>query len=159
MYVDAFFDRQRDRIHIVERINGQRQYQEFPAKYVFYYDDPKGKFKSIFGNSVSRIQCRSGKDFKREKALHYGTKTYESDINPVFRCLEENYLGQDAPNLQVAFFDIEVDFDKNRGFSSPEDPFTAVTAITVYLQWIDKLVTLATPPKGVSQEEQKRLLE
>ena len=59
MYVDAFFDRQRDRIHIVERVNGQRQYKEFPAKYIFYYDDPKGKFKSIFGNSVSRIQCLS----------------------------------------------------------------------------------------------------
>ncbi len=159
MYVDAFFDRQRDRIHIVERVNGQRQYKEFPAKYIFYYDDPKGKFKSIFGNSVSRIQCRSGKDFKREKALHFGSKTYESDINPVFRCLEENYLGQDAPKLQVAFFDIEVDFDKDRGFSTPEDPFTPVTAITVYLQWLDKLVTLATPPKGMPKAEVDRLAE
>ena len=49
MYVDAFFDRQRDRIHIVERDkNQQRQYYEHQAKYVMYYDDPKGKFKSIY---------------------------------------------------------------------------------------------------------------
>ena len=60
---------------------------------------PKGNPKSILGNSVSRIQCPSGKDFKREKALHYGTKTYESDINPI-PCLEENYLGQDAPTYR-----------------------------------------------------------
>ena len=75
MYVDAFFDRQRDRIHIVERDKNQnRQYQEHQAKYIMYYDDPKGKFKSIYGNPVSRIQCRSSKDFRREKALHVNVK-------------------------------------------------------------------------------------
>jgi len=158
MYVDAFFDRQRDRIHIVERDKNQnRQYQEHQAKYVMYYDDPKGKFKSIYGNPVSRIQCRSSKDFRREKALHVNVKTYESDMNPVFRCLEENYLGQDAPKLQVAFFDIEVDFDKDKGFSPPEDPFNPVTAISVYLQWCDQLVTLLTPPRQMAKEEVDRI--
>ena len=156
MYVDAFFDRQRDRIHIVERDkNQQRQYYEHQAKYVMYYDDPKGKFKSIYGNPVSRIQCRSNKDFRREKALHVNVKTYESDMNPVFRCLEENYLGQNAPKLQIAFFDIEVDFDVSRGFSPPEDPFNPVTAISIYLQWAEQLVTLLVPPKGMSAEEVK----
>ena len=48
MYVDAFFDRQRDRIHIVERDkNQQRQYREHQAKYIMYYDDPNGKFKPL----------------------------------------------------------------------------------------------------------------
>jgi DNA polymerase elongation subunit (family B) len=77
---------------------------------------------------------------------------WESDINPVFRCLAENYMHKDAPKLNVAFFDIETDFDPTRGFSSPEDPFTAITAITVYLQWLDQLVTLAMPPKAMSNE-------
>ena len=159
MYVDAFFDRQRDRIHIVERDkNQQRQYYEHQAKYVMYYDDPKGKFKSIYGNPVSRIQCRSNKDFRREKALHVNVKTYESDMNPVFRCLEENYLGQNAPKLQIAFFDIEVDFDVSRGFSPPEDPFNPVTAISIYLQWAEQLVTLLVPPKGMSKEEVDKIV-
>jgi len=35
MYVDAFFDRQRDRIHIVERDKNQiRQYHDHQAKYI-----------------------------------------------------------------------------------------------------------------------------
>jgi DNA polymerase elongation subunit (family B) len=158
MYVDAFIDRQRDRIHIVERDkNQQRQYQEHQAKYIMYYDDPKGKFKSIYGNPVSRIQCRSNKDFRREKALHVNVKTYESDMNPVFRCLEENYLGQNAPKLQIAFFDIEVDFDINKGFSPPEDPFNPVTAISIYLQWAEQLITLLTPPRGMSKEEVEKI--
>ena len=31
----------------------------------------------------------------------------------MFRCLEENYPDKEAPNLHVALFDIEVDFDKD----------------------------------------------
>ena len=39
-YIDALFDREHDRIHTVERRNGERVYREYPANYVFYYDDP-----------------------------------------------------------------------------------------------------------------------
>ena len=97
MYVDALFDRDKDLIQIVERNkHGKRVYKDYPAKYVFYYDDPKGKHKSIHGNTVSRIQCRSIKDFRREIKLVGQKRLYESDFNPVFRILEENYLGQEC---------------------------------------------------------------
>jgi DNA polymerase elongation subunit (family B) len=52
----------------------------------------------------------------------------------------------------VAFFDIEVDFDKDRGFSPPEDPFNPITAISVYLGWVDRLITLVVPPKHMTWE-------
>ena len=151
-YVDALFDRERDRIHIVERVNGQRRYTDYPAQYIFYYDDPKGKFKTIYDTPVSRFSTRNNKEFRKELAMRKNKRTWESDINPVFRCLAENYMGKDAPKLHVAFFDIETDFDPERGFSTPEDPFTKITAITVYLQWLDQLVTLAVPPKSMSIE-------
>jgi DNA polymerase elongation subunit (family B) len=151
-YVDALFDRERDRIHIVERVNGERRYTDYPAQYIFYYDDPKGKFKTIYDTPVSRFSTRNNKEFRKELAMRKGKTTWESDMNPVFRCLAENYLGKDAPKLHVAFFDIETDFDPEKGFSTPEDPFTKITAITVYLQWLDQLVTLAIPPNGMSME-------
>ena len=149
-YVDALFDREHDRIHIVERRNGERRYQEYPASYVFYYDDPRGKFLSIFGTSVARFSTRSNKEFRKELRIQNGKRFYESDINPVFRCLEENYKGQDAPRLHAAFFDIEVDFDPERGYSRPDDPFNSITAISVYLNWLDQLVTMAVPPRSIS---------
>jgi DNA polymerase elongation subunit (family B) len=149
-YIDALFDREHDRIHVVERRDGKRQYKEYPANYVFYYDDPRGKFQSIYGTPVSRFSTRNNKEFRREVRMHSGKQLYESDINPIFRCLEENYKDQDAPEIHTAFFDIEVDFDKVRGFSPVEDPFNAITAISVYLNWLDQLVTLAVPPKHLS---------
>ena len=151
-YVDALFDRTKDRIYVVERNNGQRDYKEFPASYVFYYDDPRGKFRTIYDTPVSRFSTRIGKEFHKEVKVNSGKKIWESDINPVFRCLEDNYLGQKSPKLQTAFFDIEVDFDPVRGFSKPDDPFNPITAVSVYLDWLDKLVTMVIPPKSMSWE-------
>ena len=157
-YVDALYDREHDRIHVVERINGLREYREYPANYIFYYDDARGKFRSIYGNPVSRFSTRNNKEFRKEVRVHSNKKIYESDINPVFRCLAENFAGKDAPKLQTAFFDIEVDFDPEKGFSPPSDPFNKITAISVYLNWIDQLVTLAIPPKHLSQETAQELV-
>ena len=151
-YVDAIFDRDKDRIHVVERINGQRQYREYPADYIFYYDDPRGKYRTIYDTPVSRFNSRNSKEYHKELRIHSGKRLWESDINPIFRCLESNYLGVNSPKLQTCFFDIEVDFDPVRGFSKPEDPFNPITAVTVYLDWMQKLVTLVKPPRSMSWE-------
>jgi len=45
-YVDAFYDRDQDTIHVVERDGkGQRQYKDHPARHLFYYIDSRGKYK------------------------------------------------------------------------------------------------------------------
>jgi DNA polymerase elongation subunit (family B) len=157
-YLDALFDREHDRIHVVERRDGIRRYQEYPANYVFYYDDPRGKFRSIYGNPVSRFSSKNNKEFRKEVRQHSHKQLYESDINPIFRCLEDNYKGQDGPKLQTAFFDIEVAFDKERGFSPTTDPFNPITAISVYLDWLDQLITMAVPPRGLSWETAQELV-
>ena len=151
-YIDALYSKDEDRIYVVERVNGERIYREYPANYIFYYDDPRGKFRSIYGTPVSRFSTRSGKEYYKELKMHSKHRLWESDIKPVSRCLEENYLGRNAPKLNVAFFDIEVDFDPVKGFSRPEDPFNPITAISIYLSWMDKLITLVLPPKSYTWE-------
>ncbi|MBM38213.1 MAG: hypothetical protein CMO97_03985 [Woeseia sp.] len=159
-YIDAMFDRAGDRIHVVERDKqDKRQFKTHPAQYVFYYDDPKGKHTTVYGKSCSRFKTQSAKEFHKELKIQNNKNIYESDINPIFRCLEENYLGKDAPELHVGFFDIEVDFDPEKGFSKPEDPFNPVTAITIYLQWLDQLITLAVPPKTMNMDTAKKFCE
>ena len=152
-YVDAIHDRDSDRIFVVERQpNGKRTFNEFPANYTFYYADPKGKYRSIYGDPISRFSTRKRSEFEKEKRIHSNKKLYESDINVVFRCLSENYLGKEPPKLHTVFFDIEVDFDPEKGFSPTNDPFNPVTAISMYLDWQDMLITLAIPPKHMSDE-------
>jgi DNA polymerase elongation subunit (family B) len=159
-YVDAWFDRDNDIIKIVERSKqGKREFKDIPVRYTFYYPDAKGKFQSIYGDPLSRIVCRNTKDFRKEMAIHNNKKLYEADINPIFVTLSENYLNQDAPKLNTAFFDIEVDFDPERGYASPDDAFMPITAIAVYLQWLETMVCLAVPPKGMSIKEAQELVK
>ncbi|MDB4341535.1 hypothetical protein OAA22_00535 [bacterium] len=158
-YVDALFDRDSDIVRVVERKDGKRKFTEYPIKYTFYYEDQKGKFKSTFGDPISRIVCKNTKEFRKELAINKGKKMFESDINPIFQCLSENYLNQDAPKLNVAFFDIETDFDPERGFADPSDPFMPITSISVYLQWMETMICLAVPPKTLTMEEAKSELE
>jgi len=159
-YIDAYYKRDQDKVFVVERNkNGERKFVEYDARYVFYYPDNKGKHRSIFGEPLQKVQSNTYSNFIKEQRIRSNKKLYEQDINPVFRCLEENYLGKDAPNLNVVFFDIEVDFDPERGYSTTDDPFMPITAITCYLNWTDQLVTFAVPPKKLGFENAKLQVE
>ena len=153
-YVDAWFDRNNDVIKVVERNKkGERVFRDIPVKHTFYYKDPRGKFQSIYGDPLNRVICKNTKELRKEQAINSGKQLFEADINPIFVCLSENYINQDAPKLNVAFFDIEVDFDPERGYASPDDAFMPITAIAVYLQWMETMVCLAVPPKTITMEE------
>jgi len=155
-YVDAYFDRDNDVIKIVERNSkGEREYKDIAVKHTLYYTDPKGKYQSIYGDPVSKVICNNTREFRKELSIHGNKKLFEADINPIFKCLSDNYLNHDAPKLNVAFYDIEVDFDPERGYASPDDAFMPITAIAVYLQWLDTLICLAIPPKTLTMEQAK----
>ena len=158
-YVDALFDRDHDMIKVVERKDGVRTFREYPVKYTFYYKDQKGKYKSVYGDPLSRIVCKNTKDFRKEVAINRDKTLFESDINPIFQCLSENYLNQDAPKLNIAFFDIETDFDPERGFADPSDPFMGITSVSVYLQWLETMICLAVPPKTLTIEQATELVK
>lgn len=159
-YVDAYFDRNDDVIKVVERNSkGEREFKDIPVKHTLYYKDPKGKFTSIYGDTLSRIICKNTKDFRKELAIASGKQLFETDINPIFVCLSEHYLNHDAPKLNVAYFDIEVDFDPERGYASPDDAFMPITAIAVHLQWLDTLVCFAVPPRTLTMEQAQEQIE
>ena len=152
-YVDAYYNKDKDIVQVVERVNGRRIYQDYPAWRTFYVRDDRGDHRSIHNEKVRQVKVKRKKDLHKELRMHSDKKIYESDIKPEIKCLADNYLGQDSPKLNVAFFDIEVDFDASRGFAPPEDPFMPITAITVNLQWTDQLVTFVIPPEHMREGE------
>ena len=153
-YVDAWFDRENDVIRVVERNKkGEREFRDIPVKHTFYVKDPKGKHQSIYGDALTRIVCKNTKELRKEQAINSSKELFESDINPIFVTLSEHYLNQDPPKLNVAFFDIEVDFDPERGYSTPDDAFMPITSIAVHLQWLETLICFAVPPKTLTWEQ------
>lgn len=144
---------------MVERVKGERVYKEYPSRFVFYYDDKKGQYQTIMKTPVSIFETTNSKTFYNELKSRGSAKLWEKDVNPVFRCLSERYEKAEVPKLNVAFFDIETDFDPEMGFAPTDDPFNKVTAITIYLQWLDRLVTLAVPPKTLTMERAQEIAE
>lgn len=159
-YVDAIYDRQKDKIFVAERVNGERHLVEFDAEHVFYYSHPAGSHTTIFGDTCRKFTTSDSKKFRKELGRMQSqvsnrqpTKIFESDINPVFRSLATHYQGIDAPVLNVGFFDIEVDFDPARGFAPTTDPFNPVTAISLYMTNLKRMVSLVLIPPTYSVEE------
>ena len=83
----------------------------------------------------------------------YNTKKWESDVDPIFRCLEQNYQHLEAPNLNIAFFDIETSFDKDAGWSDASVADNYITSISIHLQWLDEIICLAIPPETLTADE------
>lgn len=144
----------------MERVNGKRVYKEFPPDYHFYLTDPKGSHKTIYGDTVKKIVPRTFVEKQKIlKTLGFNSKKWESDVDPIFRCLEQNYLHIDAPTMHVAFFDIETSFDKESGWSEASDADNYITSISVYLQWLEEVICLAVPPETLSWEEAQEIAE
>ena len=158
-YVDAIFDPKNSMVKVVERDNGKRIYKDYPGIFDFYIDDPKGKFRSIYGNPLTKIKCGSYGEMKKLIQLNSHKKIYESDIKPIYKILEAHYKHHTPADLHIAFFDIETAFDKQFGYSSPEEANNKILSIAVHLQWLDQTVCLALPPEGMSMEDAKVIAE
>jgi DNA polymerase elongation subunit (family B) len=162
VYVDAIYKKESDKILVVERHNnGERVYKEYDATYQYFYPDNKGKYKSISNEPLSRAAFKTRDEFKKEIAIkkHSNIKLYESDLDPVFVCLSDVYNNAELPKLNIAFWDIETDMDTDVGFSTPEDASMPITAISVHLQWLDTLITMAIPPKTLEFDDAIELIK
>ena len=213
-YVDALYLKDKDVIKVVERVDGQRIYKDYPAEYVMYYDDPKGKCRTIYDTAVTKYQTNSHKEFMKAQRIHSNKRLWESDFKPVNRLLENHYVGLPSPKLHTAFLDIEVDFEtwaykfdhpvkirdgnetkslsmdefrehplitkidafdpelekwiradqskymkRGRGYAPTTDTFNEITAISVYLDWSDQLITMAVPPKTLSFDDALKITD
>lgn len=163
MYVDALLKKggNDETIKIVERVNGKRVYKEYQPDYHFFINDPKGNNKSIYGDTVKKMVPKSFVEKKKLlSSLSTNVKTWETDVDAVFRCLEHNYQQVDAPQLNIAFFDIETSFDKdNGGWSEAADADNYITSISIHLQWLDEIICLAFPPETLTWEEASEIAD
>lgn len=160
MYVDSFFDRRGDKIKVAERINGKRILRELKPVYEFYAEDPNGTIATVTGELATKYTFNSNKEMKAKLSMFKvsGIKTFESDVNVLHKTLDRAYKGEAAPKLHVAFFDIETDFDKIRGYAPVDDTFNKVTGISMYLTWCSRLVNLVLKPSEMSIAEAERIV-
>ncbi len=166
-YVDA--KRVGNSVFVSERLpDGKRRIQSYKSPLDYYTDYTDDELaddvskgirhivrKSMFGD---RVRKRSFNDYNScqtsiIKDITDGKKIYESDIRPEYKVLERNYEGQAAPNLHVAIYDIEVAIPPKMPWARYENPYAEINAITIYQKWLNKCLTYALAPPGMTVDE------
>ena len=147
-YIGAYHSYDIDAVIVWERDENGRRPVEHRAPWYFYAPDENGKYKSIYGRQLTRL------DFKDRDAFNAALRSYprgdshESDIPPMFKVLMNEYHNLPTPIVHYAFLDIEVDCKSNLGFSDPSNPYASINAVTIYQSWTQKYLTYAVPPNG-----------
>lgn len=161
MYIDVFHDLKTDSFNVVERNGTNRVIKNDPAEYFFYYEDVNGTYITTSGIKCKKSTSFSYSQFKEEIALmkKCGRQIFEHDVKPTLKYLEQHYKNAKLPTLNVAFFDIETDYDEDRGFSSAEEAFMPITSISVYQNWSKKLITFVLKPKQMLEEIAKTIVD
>lgn len=146
-YISAV--RRGDEVIVWERAEEGRSERTFRSPYYFFIEDPAGDYVSMHGTNLTKLSFRNGKEFREAKAdfKSSGVTLYESDVPPELRVLSEHYYGKPAPTLNVTFLDIEVDYNKEVGFSSVSNPYAPINAVAFYHTWRDQIMVFAVPPK------------
>ncbi|WP_407305567.1 3'-5' exonuclease [Acinetobacter sp.] len=145
-YVGSYYDWDTDTVIVWERDETGRKPVAYHAPWYFFVEDENGDHQSIFGSKLKKLTFDSQDEMKQAARL-YGKK-FESDIRPEAKVLMNEYYGRPTPMLNFAFLDIEVDYNSEIGFSSPENPYAPINAVTVFQSWTNEYWTYAVPPKG-----------
>ena len=138
-YVNAFTDR--DDIIIIERDkDGKRVIKREPLDYIYYTLDDNGDMTTIFGEKCRQNVATSKKELSQAVATLGVDNVYESDVNQVFRYLSANYDFESTPNLNVASYDIEVEFREETRYSNPDDAENRIISVAVSQRWTGETI-------------------
>lgn len=150
-YVSAFTDD--DEIVIIERVDGERIIKRDNIEYVFYTLDQYGDYTTIFGDKCSKHVYDNRKEFYAAMRQYPSDVIYEHDVNPIFRYLSKNYEFDAVPNINTAFYDIEVAFHEDTRYSNPDDAENEVISVAVYQNWSNIMYMIALPPPTMTMSE------
>ena len=145
-YISAIRDR--DEVRVWERQDGVRELVTYPAPYYFFTPHQDGEYDSIFGQKLMRHDFDTYRDMlrARQECESNNIGMFESDIPPEMKVLTEHYYGKAAPTLNVTLLDIEVDYNREVGFSSIANPYAVINSIAMYHTWEKRMVVYAIPP-------------
>jgi DNA polymerase elongation subunit (family B) len=160
-YISA--QRMRDEVIVWERGENGREVVTYPAPYYFFTPDTgdgKGTpgYTSIFGDKLVRHDFTSSSEMQQARASFEAARVpmFESDIPPDLKVLCETYYQAPAPQLNVTFLDIEVDYKSAIGFSSVKNPYAEINSVAIHHRWKNQTILLLTPSpkfKGITSQE------
>jgi DNA polymerase elongation subunit (family B) len=149
-YISASLSKDRKHVNVWERENGKRVTKNYEAPYYFYIQNKDGIYRDIYNNPVTKLEFDDGFQFyeARKEYKERNIKLLESDISPIYKVLSNEYYKREVNQLNITMFDIEVDYSKEGGFPSPENPYAPVSAVSIYHHYSDRMLMLVVLPSN-----------
>lgn len=162
MYVSYIVDKDTSTLKVVERVNGQRQYREFPLILEYYVPSETGRYRGYDGVRLDRQGFKNLQMFYncKNNAIKNGVKTYEANFNLANKVLYERYSSSDVPVLHKSFIDIECDrlgHENTTIKEMIEDANCPINAVSIYNNWEDRLYTLMLCPENLTIDEAREI--
>lgn len=112
-YVGAAHDYESDSVLVWERADSsERILKRMKAPRYFYAPAEDGEYTSMFGEKLEKIVASDLDDWNM--LLKQYRNKHESDIQPLFKILMNEYYKVPPPILNFAFVDIETDTLKEK---------------------------------------------
>lgn len=149
-YISTALSKNRKKVIVWERDGDNRYHVEYDAPYYFFTENMDGKYRSVKGKKLDKVTFDNPYEFyeSRKDLIGQGEQLYESDINPELKVLSDRYYGKEVTDdLHVTFYDIEVDYDPQKGHANSNNPYARISSIALYHMYSDRAIVLATPPK------------
>lgn len=148
-YISTQLSHDFSEVMVWERTKEGRVLNRYPAPYYFYIKSESGDYNDLYGHSLTRLDFNSHGEFKRaqERYRLMGEQLYESDISSESKVLSKYYYNKESETPDhIAFFDIEVDYDREQGMADPENPYAPISAISLFHFWTKKTFMLLISP-------------
>lgn len=150
-YISAL--KKKDKVLVWEKNeNNERILKRYNAPFYFYTLNPDGEHTSLYGDKLIRTDFDDENLFyeSRKRARSAGVTLFESDISCELKILSEHYYNVPEPQINVTYYDIEVDYSTEIGFSSPSNPYAEVNAIAMFHSHRNEMVVIAIPPSNAN---------
>ena len=149
-YISTSISKDRNKVIVWERDANGRYHVEYDAPYYFFIENLEGKYRSVKGRKLERVSFDDPYEFYEAKKKYKDNdlNLYESDISPELKILSDKYYKKDiVHDLHITFYDIEVDYDPQKGHSGTSNPYAPISSIALYHMHSDRAIVLAVPPK------------
>lgn len=144
MFISSYHNKYKDEIIVWEKQNGKRIYKTIQPLRYFYIPDKLGSYEAITGELLKKVTFKDKTEY--DQACQNYPQKFESDFNPLEKVMMDMYSGKKAPDMNIGFIDIEVDYDPNLGWSSCANPYAPINALTVWRSDIQTYFTFLVPP-------------
>jgi len=151
MYISTATSNDKKNVYVWERTPNGRVLVTYDAPYNYFVEDyeSKEKYRSVKGAKLTKIEYDDPFEFfkERKRLREHGVQLYESDISPELKILSDKYYKRPIEDLNITFFDIEVDYAPAKGHAGSSNPYAPINSIALYHKHTDRSIVLAVPPK------------